>query len=217
MDKIYDVKKIQAGCKAASVPEVFKKEGIAYQQLTCVNWPEEYPYMPDVRFALAYDGGNILVHYIVKEKTTGAAATEDFGSVWQDSCAEFFFSPDGKGYYNFECNCIGTLLFCYGQDRNGRVQAPKEAVGSIDRWTTLPHAALPEAHVDCWEAALVIPASALFRHNLASFDGLDNASANIYKCGDALSTVHFLSWAPITTPAPDFHRPEFFRPIHFGF
>ena len=33
---------------------------------------------------------------------------------------------------------------------------------------------------------------------------------NLYKCGDNLSHPHFLSWQPIDTPQPDFHRPEFF-------
>ncbi|MDE5921249.1 MAG: hypothetical protein K2G82_06535, partial [Paramuribaculum sp.] len=27
------------------------------------------------------------------------------------------------------------------------------------------------------------------------------------------SEPHYLSWAPITTPQPDFHRPEFFGNI----
>ena len=33
---------------------------------------------------------------------------------------------------------------------------------------------------------------------------------NIYKCGDKLPVPHFISWSPISTPAPDFHCPRFF-------
>lgn len=33
---------------------------------------------------------------------------------------------------------------------------------------------------------------------------------NFYKCASATSQPHFLSWSPIASPAPDFHRPEFF-------
>ena len=33
------------------------------------------------------------------------------------------------------------------------------------------------------------------------------------KCAEATSQPHYLSWAPIKTPAPDFHRPEFFGDI----
>ena len=46
------------------------------------------------------------------------------------------------------------------------------------------------------------------RHN-----GTITMMANFYKCADLTSTPHFLSWAPIDTPEPDFHRPEFFAPI----
>lgn len=41
----------------------------------------------------------------------------------------------------------------------------------------------------------------------------DELRINIYKCGDRTETPHFLSWAPISTPSPDFHRPEFFRNV----
>ena len=37
--------------------------------------------------------------------------------------------------------------------------------------------------------------------------------ANFYKCASATSLPHYLSWAPISTPDPDFHRPEFFAPV----
>ncbi|MDE6137165.1 MAG: hypothetical protein K2F97_06800, partial [Muribaculaceae bacterium] len=33
---------------------------------------------------------------------------------------------------------------------------------------------------------------------------------NFYKCASATSQPHYLSWNPIDTPEPDFHRPEFF-------
>ena len=34
--------------------------------------------------------------------------------------------------------------------------------------------------------------------------------ATFYKCGDKTAHPHFLSWNPVGTPAPDFHRPDFF-------
>ena len=30
--------------------------------------------------------------------------------------------------------------------------------------------------------------------------------ANFYKCGDKTAHPHYVSWAPINTPQPDFHR-----------
>ena len=38
---------------------------------------------------------------------------------------------------------------------------------------------------------------------------------NIYKCGDRTAHPHYLSWAPIGTPSPDFHRPEYFGEVLF--
>ena len=37
----------------------------------------------------------------------------------------------------------------------------------------------------------------------------------IIKCGDDLTVPHFLSWNPIKTEKPDFHRPEFFGTVKF--
>ena len=36
---------------------------------------------------------------------------------------------------------------------------------------------------------------------------------NFYKCGDNCAIPHYLSWAPIDTPAPNFHCPEFFGEV----
>ena len=38
---------------------------------------------------------------------------------------------------------------------------------------------------------------------------------NLYKCGYNLSHPHFLSWRPIRTEKPYFHRPEFFGEVTF--
>ena len=61
-------------------------------------------------------------------------------------------------------------------------------------------------------ASSITMAAATF--GLERFDGLQ-ARGNFYKCGDGLPVPHFVSWAPIDTPNPDFHRPEFFDTICF--
>ena len=38
--------------------------------------------------------------------------------------------------------------------------------------------------------------------------------ANFYKCGDKTAHPHFLSWSPVSTEKPDFHRPEFFGELY---
>jgi hypothetical protein len=37
---------------------------------------------------------------------------------------------------------------------------------------------------------------------------------NFYKCADATDQPHYVSWNPIKTEKPDFHRPEFFGEIY---
>lgn len=199
------------GFKASDIPELFAEEHIEFEKIDIVDWPEKYPYKPTVEFALAHTGTHILIDYRVVEKTSRAAAGEDLGKVWEDSCVEFFSSPDGKVYYNLECNCIGKVLLAKGESRHDRKPAPLDVLAKIDRWASLGDKPFAEKKAGPWVVCLIVPAEAL---NLKSFDGLQ-LKANFYKCGDLLETPHFLSYAPIDTPEPDFHRPEFFVPIAF--
>ena len=90
--------------------KLFDEEKIDFQPIQCVNWAE-YPYKPKVSFRIAHTQNSILLHFKVKEESVRAKYGEDNGSVWTDSCVEFFSIPAGDGiYYNIECNCIGTIL-----------------------------------------------------------------------------------------------------------
>ena len=174
------------------------------------NWPEEYPSKPQVKLSMAHDSEVLYFEFEVHEECSRAQA-RDMGHVWEDSCVEMFISPcpeDGI-YYNFECNCIGSLLLCAGKGRHERISAPPEVLSKVHRFSSLLPELFELKHVDEWKVALVIPREAFFMHDIKSFDGL-KIKANFYKCGDMLPTPHFLSYAPIKTPSPDFHRPEFF-------
>ena len=39
--------------------------------------------------------------------------------------------------------------------------------------------------------------------------------ANFYKCGDNTTKKHYLTWNPVKTKNPDFHRPEYFGLLNF--
>ena len=94
---------------AQQIPTLFDNENITYHPINIVNW-KEYPYQPQVSFRIAYTNDAILVHYKVVEDSVRAKYGEDNGSVWTDSCVEFFSIPAGDGiYYNLECNCIATV------------------------------------------------------------------------------------------------------------
>ena len=210
------VKKISAAnVKANALPQLFDKEKIDFQSISCVNW-EEYPYKPKVKFRMAHTDDSILLHFKVTEASVRAKYGEDDGSVWTDSCVEFFSIPGGDNiYYNMECNCIGTILIGVGPIRNDRERAPKEVTSLVQRWASLGSVPFEERIGETdWEVALIIPYKAFFKHQITSLDGKE-VKANFYKCGDELQTPHFLSWNPIKITNPDFHRPDHFGTLEF--
>ncbi|MCR5277312.1 MAG: hypothetical protein K6D54_06575 [Bacteroidales bacterium] len=202
---------------ASDIPQLLAARGVPYRNIDILNWPEAFPYRPEVQFAIVRNADTLLLHYRVTEDQVLARVGQDQGPVWSDSCVEFFCQPEGGDlYYNFECNCIGRLLVGAGNGREGREAAPASVLAGIDRWASLgdqPFADRLER--SCWETALVIPASAFFRHGLRSFEDL-RLRANFYKCGGTDAYKHYLSWAPISAPKPDFHRPEYFKPLSIG-
>ena len=199
---------------AAEVATLLDSAGVEYNDIACVNWKEEYPYAPQAKFRLAHIGESLLVDYCVTEESVAAVATHDNGRVWEDSCCELFIEPEAGGpYYNIECNCAGMLLIACGAEREGREPASPAILSGVKRWSSLGREPFEEriGRVT-WHISLIVPATTLFKHHIAFFSGL-KVRGNAYKCGDLLQRPHFLSWKPISIPAPDFHRPDFFAPI----
>ena len=179
------------------------------QAIANVNWPE-YPYAPEVRFHLAHSDKAIAVMFEVTEDHVKAAAMENNGPVWQDSCVEFFvMGPDGEHYTNFEMNCAGTMLAARRTSRHDPASFTPEQFAQIRRITSLPHEPIDsKGEGQSWWAMEVIPFEAFgYSEKPASL------RANLYKCGDKCDQPQFLSWSPIDLPPPDFHCPKFFGTI----
>ncbi len=188
---------------------------IAPEPVACCNWPENYPYTPEVSFRAFHTGEFLVVRFDVREEVTAALVTEDNGRVWTDSCVELFIAPDDSGYYNFETTCTGRMLLGYNVPGRAPEHAAADILAGVKRIGSLPSEPFAERKGDNrWSMTLVIPPSALFRHELKSWDGAD-LRVNLYKCGDDLSKPHFLSWKAIDNPSPNFHLPRFFG--HFRF
>ena len=86
------------------------RDRVPSHQVACVNW-EEYPYAPEVTFRIAHSDDALAVMFEVEEDHLRAVAMSAKENVWEDSCVEFFVeNPAGEGYFNFEVNCIGTML-----------------------------------------------------------------------------------------------------------
>ena len=182
-------------------------------RIGCLNWPDAFPYRPEAEFDLCHDGGELHLRFRVKEDAVRAVCATDREHAWEDSCVEFFFDPHGDGsYYNLECTCIGKLYLCRGEGRHGREFLPEAAYAAIRRRCSLGTEpfGLREAPT-AWEVELDVPASVF---GLQTFSGL-HARGNFYKCGDRLPVPHYLSWMPVHTSKPDFHRPEYFDKLIF--
>jgi len=210
------VKRISEAIAPEALSAVMNQQGIDYQPIAEVNWAN-FPYAPQVAFRMAYNNEGLLINYKVKEQSVRAKYGEDNGSVWTDSCVELFLIPaDDQVYYNIECNCVGTVLVGAGAERAGRERASKAITQLIRRWSSLGREPFEERQGPCeWEISLVIPNEVFFKHQITSFAG-KKITANAYKCGDELSTPHFLSWNRIDIPKPNFHRPDFFGSLVFS-
>ena len=197
-----------------SLDEVFAD--IAPEKIACCNWANEYPYAPEVAFRMFHTGDKLYIRYDVTEKQTLAHVAEDNGEVWTDSCCEFFFSLDGKAYYNIEANCIGRMLIGYYTEKGvAPIRAGEDILSQVERIPSLgtePFDARDE--VGSWSLTLILPTTAIHQHKIESWEGL-RLSVNLYKCGDKLDEPHFLSWKPIALPQPCFHCPEFFAEVEF--
>ena len=104
-----------------------------------VNWPEDYTYRPFAGGMIARSKSHICVMYCVRGQDLRAKALEDQGKVWEDSCCEMFIShPTDGTYYNFELNCIGTLLVAKRTGRHDPSNLSPEQMSRLKRFTSLP-------------------------------------------------------------------------------
>lgn len=193
--------------KRISIPQVddfSHLDNFARAQVDVINWAD-YPYKPKTTFAMAYTAEALLIRFEVDEPYVVGFCTQMHGPVYKDSCVEFFVKEsDADHYFNFEINCIGTVLAARRLSRQQKEYLPEEAMQQLKVRTSLPYGQPCEGSGE-WSVEVEIPFTIL------GIEGVPHSlECNIYKCGDATPRPHYVSWSPIETPAPDFHRPEFF-------
>lgn len=198
------------GVTVGEMARIVTEEGLKVD-VGIADWPLTFPYTPSVTATLAHDGNMLFCFFSVCERHLRVATLSDNGPVWEDSCVELFVADaDGRHYYNFEANAAGVALASRRVSRTECVHFSPEQMRRILRVSSLPME-LADRRDDGggveWTLLLGIP------FDLFATGKPDVLRINIYKCGDKTETPHFLSWAPVDTPAPDFHRPEFFRPV----
>jgi hypothetical protein len=181
-------------------------------QIDCLNWPEDFPYAPICAGRIGRTYEALVVDFRVSGLDLRIQNLADGGRIWEDSACEIFIQPfPGAAYFNFEVNAAGYLLAACGSSRNARTALCADALARVIRIPSLEGQFLKEtvnlSGLWNWRVTLVIPWTIL---------GLDCAAlpsslrGNLYKCGDLTAHPHFATWAPVQTPAPDYHRPEYF-------
>jgi len=215
--RLLKVKKIEFGNTIPSLDDIstkLDKTGLKHR-IDNINW-SDFPYKPDVSFSIGYTDSEILLKYYINEQYFKAEKTETNQMVCEDSCVEFFVSPANDGiYYNFEFNGIGTCLLGSGTGRADSTRIDPEIVSKIRRQTSVGEAPVKERKSPfSWTITIAIPKEVLFRHDIKELKG-KTFRANFYKCGDMLSVPHFVTWNPVETGKPDYHRPEYFGVLKF--
>lgn len=196
---------------AADVAAWLDEQNIPFIDVATLNWAKEFPLKPSFKVRVARTADALVLNYRVQEPAVRAVANVDCGAVWEDACAECFIkAPEDAGYYNIECNCIGTLLIAYGQGRETRQPLEVEALKAVKRYASLGRTPFEvRKEPTTWELSLIVP-FALLPHLHDDGQRTDYVG-NIYKCGDKLPEPHFVTLYPIDVPSPDYHRPEFFQ------
>ncbi len=215
--KLLEVKKIEFGKDIPMLDEISNKldEPDLKHRIDIVNW-NDFPYKPDVSFSIGYANNEILLKYFITEQYFKAEKSETNQMVCEDSCVEFFVSPVDDGtYYNFEFNGIGTCLLGIGTGRNDSKRVDPLIVSKIRRQTSVGTTPVKEIKGPfSWSITIAIPTEVFFRHEIKDLEG-NTFRANFYKCGDMLSVPHFVTWNPVRTEKPDYHRPEYFGVMKF--
>lgn len=209
-----DIPRVAAlGCleDSQAIINLLDEHGVR-RTISSLNWPEEFPYRPLATFATAHDGRNLWIDFLVRCNYLRAENYTDQTPVSEDSCVEVFLQPEGcPEYWNFEFNCIGAANASHRRQRPEPTRLSAEELAQIERFPscgTRPFCELEGLFT--WNLLVKIPLSLM---GVDATAGPAQLRGNFYKCASRCTLPHYLSWSPIETPRPNFHRPEFFGSI----
>jgi hypothetical protein len=185
--------------------------------------PESDSFAPSVMVKLLYNEEGISGIFHVQDRYVVCKRTKHMEQVWRDSCAEFFVKPGlGKGYFNFEFNCIGILHASYitnparneGGFREHSLFTLQDCQ-EVKTCTSLKKNFENEIKEPIiWTLQFFIPFALI-----AKYAGQINRelpcdwACNFNKCADDSSHPHWITWAPIKEL--NFHAPESFGKLTF--
>ncbi len=149
---------------------------------------------------------------------SSASVLELNGSVYLDSCFEFFFTPLddlSNAYINIEINCIGTLYMAVS---NGDIKncISTEQASNIKIITSLRKGGekFPSNDDSMWQLDITIPFDFIedfFGETIAK----DLWYGNFYRCGGSIDDQYAV-WNNIVADQPNYHQPLQFGQLNFA-
>lgn len=188
--------------------EPFEWSQIPALAIDCLLWSA--PTTIAATAQLCYDESAIFVRLSAVEQEIRAVHNSPLGMPCEDSCLEFFFCPavGDDRYFNIEFNPNCCMYLGFGRDRDSSVRLLPE------RSLFEPKA---ERTADGWRVTYRVPFSFICNF-FPTFTAVPGGTirANCYKCGDLTRTEHYLSWNPVLSATPCFHRPCDFGLMRFA-
>lgn len=199
-----------------------KAEWQKVEAIQLENFMGDVPrFRPGVKVRIMYDDKNLYVIFQVEDHFVRCVTKETNGPVYEDSCVEFFFSPDENSplkYFNLEINCGGTALMFYNlvPSKDYKIIDPVD-IQKIEIAHSMPQIVVPEIQESViWTLEYRLPISLLKKYATVSQPAPGVVwKGNCYKIGDKTSNPHYQTWAQVDQPKPDFHLPAYFGDLIF--
>ena len=199
-----------------------KPQWQAIDELTLSYRMGEAPkFTPLVKVKLMYDCIFLYAVFRVNDKYVRCLNSEINADVWDDSCVEFFFSPDSiapQKYFNLETNCGGAIVMRYNViPKKDFIFLRSDDIRQIEIAHSLPKQILHEIEYPVtWTIEYKIPFTLLEKYATITRPAPGVVwKANFYKIADKTSNPHYLTWSFVDSIEPDFHMPAFFGSLIF--
>jgi hypothetical protein len=176
---------------------------------------------PVVEAKLMYDEKNVYGIFRVKDRFVQSTVQEYNGSVSENSCVEFFFSPDSSHplrYFNLEINAGGTpLIFYINKPWNDFIKLENDDISKIEIAHSLPKRVDPEiTEPVTWIIEFKVPLEMLRKYSDITPPGPGVTwKGNFYKTGSKTSNPNYMTWSFVDNPTPNFHLPQYFGTLKF--
>ena len=176
---------------------------------------------PQVEAKMMYDQKNVYGIFRVKDRFVQSTVQEYNGSVSENSCVEFFFSPDSTyplKYFNLEINAGGTPLIYYiTKPWNDYKKLDNDDINKIEIAHSLPKKVDPEiTEPVTWIIEFRVPLDMLKKYSAITTPGPGVTwKGNFYKTGSKTSNPNYMTWSFVDNPTPNFHLPQYFGTLKF--